>query len=200
MRLAYPIDLSRQSVEDGGGWLVTFPDWRNAVTDGASLQEALVNAGDCLATMIDYCLRKGEEIPTPSPAGNRRTHRAGTRSRAQGGPLAGAARAACQPSRAGHQVGRHLAPTSAAPSQSTTQGSTRAHPSRPRRARQARGCRGAGRRLTLGGLLQPVRQRGERRRLLQRPAHLEHGRLVPGPADHLQPERQAGGVEPGGHR
>jgi len=72
MRLAYPIDLSRQSVEDGGGWLVTFPDWRNAVTDGASLQEALVNAGDCLATMIDYCLRKGEEIPTPSPAGNRR--------------------------------------------------------------------------------------------------------------------------------
>jgi antitoxin HicB len=72
MRLAYPIELSRQPLDDGGGWLVTFPDWRNAVTDGGTLQEALVNASDCLGTMINYCLRKGEQIPTPSAPGNRR--------------------------------------------------------------------------------------------------------------------------------
>ena len=36
MRLAYPIDLAPMSEADGGGWLVDFPDWGNAVTDGDS--------------------------------------------------------------------------------------------------------------------------------------------------------------------
>ena len=71
MRLAYPIDLAPMSEADGGGWLVTFPDWGNAVTDGDSPGDALTNAIDCLETMIDYALRKGRDIPEPSPAEGR---------------------------------------------------------------------------------------------------------------------------------
>jgi antitoxin HicB len=72
MRFAYPIELSRMTEEDGGIWLVTFPDWNNAVTDGDDIPEALANARDCLEEMIAYHIRKREPISAPSPAGNRR--------------------------------------------------------------------------------------------------------------------------------
>jgi antitoxin HicB len=72
LRLAYPIELTLMSEEDGGVWLVTFPDWNNAVTDGEDPAEAMTNAVDCLETMIDYCLRKRLAIPDPSPAHGRR--------------------------------------------------------------------------------------------------------------------------------
>ena len=71
MRLAYPIEIREMTAEEDGGWLVTFPDWNGAVTDGGDRDEALTNAIDCLETMLDYCLRKGEDIPAPSPANGR---------------------------------------------------------------------------------------------------------------------------------
>ncbi len=71
MRVAYPIDLTPMSEADGGGWLVTFPDWGDAVTDGDNPAEALTNAVDCLETMIDYRLRKCCDIPDPSAQGGR---------------------------------------------------------------------------------------------------------------------------------
>ena len=71
MRLAYPIEIREMTAEEDGGWLVTFPDWNDAVTEGDDRDEALINAIDCLETMLDYCLRKGEDIPAPSPANGR---------------------------------------------------------------------------------------------------------------------------------
>ncbi len=65
MRLAYPVELREMTEAEGGGWLVTFPDWGGAVTDGEDRAAALANAADCLETMIDYCLRRGEDIPSP---------------------------------------------------------------------------------------------------------------------------------------
>ena len=52
MRFAYPIELEELPVDEGGGLLVRFPDWNDAVTDGADLAEALENARDCLEEMI----------------------------------------------------------------------------------------------------------------------------------------------------
>ena len=69
-----------------------------------------------------------------------------------------------------------------------------------RRPRQARRGRARGRRLTPGRLLQPVGQRREPGRFLERLADAEHGGLVPGAADHLQAQRQAAGVEAGRDR
>jgi antitoxin HicB len=73
MRFDYPITIEPMTPEDGGGFLVTFPDWWNGVvTDGATAQEALTNAKDCLETMIGFCIAKREDIPSPSPAQGRR--------------------------------------------------------------------------------------------------------------------------------
>lgn len=72
MRFAYPIEVRAMTPDEGGGFLVEFPDWGGAVTDGRDMDEAIFNAHDCLEEMIAYCLRRKLPIPEPSPAGNRR--------------------------------------------------------------------------------------------------------------------------------
>jgi antitoxin HicB len=71
MRFVYPIEIERMTEEDGGAWLVTFPDWNNAVTDGEDIPEAMANARDCLEEMIAYTIRRRLPIPLPGPPGNR---------------------------------------------------------------------------------------------------------------------------------
>lgn len=71
MRFVYPIDIRAMTADEGGGFLIEFPDWDRAVTDGRDLTEAMLNARDCLEEMIAYRIRAREVIPAPSPAGNR---------------------------------------------------------------------------------------------------------------------------------
>lgn len=72
MRFAYPIEIRAMTEEEGGGFLVEFPDWNGAVTDGVDVAEALENARDCLDEMIAYHIRRRLPFPAPSTAGNRR--------------------------------------------------------------------------------------------------------------------------------
>ena len=80
MRFAYPIEIRAMTEEEGGGFLVEFPDWNGAVTDGADIAEAMENACDCLDELIAYHIRRRLPFPLPSVAGNRRlvTPEAGT--------------------------------------------------------------------------------------------------------------------------
>ena len=72
MRFAYPIEVRTMTADEGGGFLVEFPDWwGGAVTEGADMAEALANARDCREEMIAFCIRRREPIPEPSRAGNR---------------------------------------------------------------------------------------------------------------------------------
>ena len=71
MRFAYPIEIRAMTEEEGGGFLVEFPDWNGAVTDGADVAEAMENARDCLDEMIAYHIRQRLPFPAPSAAGNR---------------------------------------------------------------------------------------------------------------------------------
>ena len=52
-RLAYPVNLGRQ---EDGSILVSFPDIPEALTEGATEEEALAEAEDCLiAALGGYC-------------------------------------------------------------------------------------------------------------------------------------------------
>ena len=64
-RLAYPTRLERQA---DGGVLVTFPDIPEALTEGATEQEALVEAEDCLIAALGGYVLDRRDIPRPSPA------------------------------------------------------------------------------------------------------------------------------------
>ena len=61
-RLAYPVSLHRER----DTVLVSFPDLPEALTEGATEQEALSEAADCLVAALGGYVDSGRRIPTPS--------------------------------------------------------------------------------------------------------------------------------------
>ena len=66
MRYAYPCTLTP---EDGGGFVVAFPDVPEALTGGPDRAEALDLAADALSTALAAYVHARRDIPAPSPAG-----------------------------------------------------------------------------------------------------------------------------------
>jgi antitoxin HicB len=60
--LSYPARLSR----DGEGFMVSFPDIPEALTSGASREEALDMAADALTTAMDFYFEDRRPVPAPS--------------------------------------------------------------------------------------------------------------------------------------
>ena len=67
LELAYPVTLT--SDETDGGFVVTFQDVPEAITQGDDLTGALANASDALEEAIAGRIRRGDPIPEPSEAG-----------------------------------------------------------------------------------------------------------------------------------
>jgi antitoxin HicB len=66
---SYPVTLTPD--EGDGGFVVTFHDLPEAITQGETTAEALVEAADALAEAIAGRIRRGDPIPEPSPAEGR---------------------------------------------------------------------------------------------------------------------------------
>lgn len=64
MTFAWPARLAR---DDEGRVQVRFPDFSEALTDGADETEALAEAADCLAEAVAARIVDGEALPSPSP-------------------------------------------------------------------------------------------------------------------------------------
>ena len=62
----YPAEVER---DEDGRHVVTFPDFGWGATDGATREEALLEAKDLLRELIATTIREGETLPEPSPAG-----------------------------------------------------------------------------------------------------------------------------------
>jgi antitoxin HicB len=62
MRYSYPADINPQE----GGYLVTFPDIPEAITEGDTFEEAEANAVDCLVTALSFYVDGKEDIPAAS--------------------------------------------------------------------------------------------------------------------------------------
>ncbi len=62
---AYPAKIEQ---DEAGFFLVTFPDFPEAATDGRSREEALTEAADCLEEAVAGRTKRGEDIPSPSHA------------------------------------------------------------------------------------------------------------------------------------
>jgi antitoxin HicB len=52
--------------DEGGGYVVTFPDLPFGVTQGDTVEEALAEAADCLETILASLVEDGHDIPGPS--------------------------------------------------------------------------------------------------------------------------------------
>ncbi len=64
MQYVYPATLRR---DRAGRYVVRFPDLPEALTDGATRDEALAEASDCLSEALMGRIADGEPIPRPSP-------------------------------------------------------------------------------------------------------------------------------------
>ncbi len=62
----YPVTLKP---DKGGGYVVTFKDVPEAITQGEDLDDALEQAADALDEAMAGRMRLGDEIPMPSKAG-----------------------------------------------------------------------------------------------------------------------------------
>jgi antitoxin HicB len=65
--LAYPVNLIPD--ETDGGFVVTFPDVPEAITQGNDVTDALAQAADALEEAIAGRIRRGDPIAAPSEAG-----------------------------------------------------------------------------------------------------------------------------------
>ena len=61
----YPATILREA--DGRGFHVRFPDLPEALTGGSDPDDTRTQAADCLAEALAGRIRRGDEIPKPSP-------------------------------------------------------------------------------------------------------------------------------------
>ena len=61
----YPFEVRPLSGEDGGGYLISFPDFAECISDGESIEEAIENGRDALKATISAL--KAKKLPVPAP-------------------------------------------------------------------------------------------------------------------------------------
>jgi antitoxin HicB len=61
--LRYPVKLK---AAEEGGFVVTFPDIPEAITQGEDEDDALLHASDALESALDFYLEDGRPVPLPS--------------------------------------------------------------------------------------------------------------------------------------
>ena len=60
----FPITLTQDKRD--GGYVVTFPDIPEAITQGDTLEEAIAMAQEALAVALEFYFEDGRTVPTPS--------------------------------------------------------------------------------------------------------------------------------------
>ncbi len=65
----YPFEVRPLSSEEGGGYLISFPDFAECISDGESVDEALENGRDALKATIAALKLKKLPVPAPNSGG-----------------------------------------------------------------------------------------------------------------------------------
>jgi len=64
--LEYPFTVSPLSEDEGGGYLIEFPDLPGCMSDGETPEEAIRNGADAVRCWIEAMREAGRPIPAPS--------------------------------------------------------------------------------------------------------------------------------------
>jgi len=62
----YPFQITPLTEEDGGGFLITFPDLPGCMSDGETYAEAIENGRDAFKAWMGAYIEDGNDIPKPS--------------------------------------------------------------------------------------------------------------------------------------
>ena len=64
--IQYPYIIRPLTKEDGGGYLITFPDLPGCMSDGETPEEAYTNGLDAMQCWLAVAKEHGDSIPEPS--------------------------------------------------------------------------------------------------------------------------------------
>lgn len=59
----YPFELRPLTAEEGGGYLISFPDFNECIADGETIEEAMAEGQHVLAAVIATLESKGLPVP-----------------------------------------------------------------------------------------------------------------------------------------
>jgi antitoxin HicB len=66
----YPFEIRSLSAEDGGGYLISFPDFSECISDGETPEEAIRNGLDALKETIAALESLNLPVPEPGSGGS----------------------------------------------------------------------------------------------------------------------------------
>jgi antitoxin HicB len=66
----YPFQIRQLTAEEGGGYLITYPDLPGCMSDGETPEEAVVNGREAMKSYLLSCREFGDPIPKPGTVGN----------------------------------------------------------------------------------------------------------------------------------
>jgi len=61
----YPFTIRPLSADDGGGYLIEYPDLPGCHSDGETPEAAVVNGRDAVRSYLMSCKKHGDPIPKP---------------------------------------------------------------------------------------------------------------------------------------
>lgn len=65
----YPFEIRPLAAEEGGGYLISYPDFADCIFDGETVKEVLAKGKDALKFTIAALKAKDLPIPTPNSGG-----------------------------------------------------------------------------------------------------------------------------------
>jgi antitoxin HicB len=66
----YTFDVAPLSQEDGGGFLITWPDLPGCMSDGETIEEAITNGRDAFKMWMETTIEQHRPVPTPGSGGS----------------------------------------------------------------------------------------------------------------------------------
>ena len=65
----YPFEIRPLTADEGGGFLISYPDFSDCISDGETVEEALKNGQDALKATIATLKSKALPVSTPNSGG-----------------------------------------------------------------------------------------------------------------------------------
>ena len=63
---AYTHVVRPLTTEEGGGFLISFPELSGCISDGETVEEAIINGRDVFACYVSALIDMGREVPAPN--------------------------------------------------------------------------------------------------------------------------------------
>jgi antitoxin HicB len=65
----YPFEIRPLSANEGGGYLISYPDFSECISDGESVEQAIANGHDALNATIAALEARNFPVPAPNSGG-----------------------------------------------------------------------------------------------------------------------------------